>query len=48
MKQNAPFVRKVMLAPQEAPPSTIGLLGWLRANMFNGPFNSVLSLVFLA
>lgn len=41
------FVRKDMLQPQEPPPSTTGLLGWLRANMFNGPFNSIVSLIFL-
>ena len=28
------------------PPSTTGLIGWLRANLFNGWFNSLLTVVF--
>lgn len=33
--------------PDQPPPSnTTGLVGWMRANLFNGPVNSVLSLFF--
>lgn len=41
------FVRKEML-PQQAPPlSSVGLIGWMRGNLFSGPVNTVLTLVML-
>lgn len=39
------FVRKDML-PERAPPgSAVGIVGWCRANLFSGWFNSILTLV---
>lgn len=39
------FVRTEML-PQQAPPATsVGVIGWMRANLFSGWLNSVLSVV---
>src|SRR5689334_13400858 len=32
-------------AELKPPPSTIGAIGWLRANLFNSPLNTVLTLV---
>ena len=41
------FVRKEML-PEKAPPaSTVGIIGWLRANLFSSVTNSVLTLLAL-
>ena len=41
------FVRTEML-PEQAPPATsIGIIGWLRANLFSGWFNSILTVVAL-
>jgi len=42
------FVREEMIAEQAPPASSVGLIGWLRANMFSGPVNSALSLLTLA
>ncbi|SLN38196.1 Inner membrane amino-acid ABC transporter permease protein YhdY [Pseudoruegeria aquimaris] len=39
------FVRTEMLPEQDPPASTVGLIGWLRENLFSGWFNSILSLV---
>jgi len=45
------FVRRDML-PEQAPPATsVGVIGWMRANLFSGWINSVLtiiSLIFIA
>ncbi|MGC9369543.1 MAG: amino acid ABC transporter permease [Paracoccaceae bacterium] len=42
------FVRTEML-PEKAPPATsVGLIGWMRENMFSGWFNSILTLCSLA
>ena len=42
------YVRTEML-PEQAPPATsVGAIGWLRANLFSGWFNSVLTVVALA
>ena len=36
-------------APVEKPPaSEVGVVGWLRANLFNSPFNSVLTIACIA
>lgn len=41
------FVRDTML-PEQAPPATsIGAIGWTRANLFSGPVNSILTIVAL-
>ncbi len=40
------FVRETML-PSSAPPTMEGsVIGWVRYNLFNGPFNSILTLLF--
>jgi len=41
------FVRTEMLPPKEPPASEVGVLGWMRANLFSNWFNSVLTLVSL-
>ena len=42
------YVRKEML-PEKAPPaSTAGVIGWMRANLFDGILNSILTLLSLA
>lgn len=41
------FVRTEMLPEQEPPASEVGVLGWLRANLFSGWFNTILTLVSL-
>jgi len=42
------FVRTEML-PEKAPPATsVGVIGWMRGNLFSGWFNSILTLVSLA
>ena len=40
--------RSAMLAPEAPPASAIGVMGWLRANLFSSIFNSILSLAALA
>ncbi|MGB8623934.1 MAG: amino acid ABC transporter permease, partial [Paracoccaceae bacterium] len=41
------FVRREML-PEKTPPTTsVGVIGWLRGNLFLGPWNSILTLVAL-
>ncbi|MGB0959013.1 MAG: amino acid ABC transporter permease [Halocynthiibacter sp.] len=42
------YVRDEMLPEKEPPASTVGLIGWMKANLFNGVFNSVLTLLALA
>jgi general L-amino acid transport system permease protein len=39
------FVRDAMLPPQEAPGAAIGVVRWLRENLFDGWLNSALTLV---
>ncbi|MEM7240797.1 MAG: amino acid ABC transporter permease [Pseudomonadota bacterium] len=41
------YVRTEMLPEQAPPPSTIGLIGWFRQNLFNGWANSILTLLAL-
>ena len=41
------FSRTEMLAPEPPPASEVGVLGWLRANLFSSIWNSVLTLVAL-
>ncbi|NIZ14814.1 amino acid ABC transporter permease [Phaeobacter sp. HF9A] len=42
------FVRKDMLPPKEPPASEVGVLGWLKVNLFSTWLNSLLSVVALA
>ena len=42
------YVRTEILPEQAAPPTEVGLLGWLRENLFSGPFNTILTLLALA
>lgn len=42
------FVRTEMLPEQAPPPSEVGILGWVRSNLFSGWFNSIATLVSLA
>jgi len=42
------YVRTEMLSEQAPPPTSVGLVGWLRANLFAGPLNSVLTIISLA
>ncbi|WP_111734812.1 amino acid ABC transporter permease [Roseovarius amoyensis] len=45
--QTVRFVRDTML-PEQAPPATaVGVIGWLRANLFSGWFNSILTIIAL-
>ena len=41
------FVRKEMLPEQTPPVTSVGLVGWMRENLFSGWFNSILTLVAL-
>ena len=42
------YVRTEMLPERDPPASEVGALGWLRANLFSGWFNSILTIVALA
>ena len=39
------FVRTDMLPEEPAPASEVGIVGWARANLFNGVMNSILTIV---
>jgi general L-amino acid transport system permease protein len=39
------FTRKEMLPPQAPPVSQIGVVRWMRENLFSGPLNSILTIV---
>ena len=39
------FVRKDMLPPQAPPVSQIGMVRWMRENLFSGPLNTVLTVL---
>ncbi|MER2509959.1 MAG: amino acid ABC transporter permease [Amaricoccus sp.] len=39
------YVRQTMLAPEEAPASQVGLIRWLRENLFSTWLNAILTLV---
>ena len=41
------FVREILLDPKAAPRVSVGVLGWLRANLFSSWLNSALTLVSL-
>lgn len=41
------FVRTEMLPEKEPPASTVGIVGWLRENLFSGWINSILTLLSL-
>ena len=41
------FVRTEMLPEQAPPPSSVGVVGWMRANLFSTPANSVLTIISL-
>ncbi|MBW3245569.1 amino acid ABC transporter permease [Epibacterium sp. DP7N7-1] len=41
------FVRTEMLPPKDPPASEVGVVGWARANLFSGWFNSILTVVSL-
>ncbi|MGY9036001.1 MAG: amino acid ABC transporter permease [Rhodobacterales bacterium] len=45
--KNVLYVRKEMLVEQSPPPSSIGAVGWVKQNLFNGWFNSILTLISL-
>src|SRR3954468_20090953 len=40
------YISAMPIEPQTAPVSTRGPIGWARANLFNGPGNAILTLVF--
>jgi len=42
------FVRTEMLSEQAPPSASTGVIGWMRANLFNGWMNSILTLISLA
>jgi general L-amino acid transport system permease protein len=44
----AAYVRDAIVEQQPAPPSTIGLVGWMRKNLFSSPINSILTILALA
>ena len=39
------FVRKEFALSRPAPASTVGVLGWIRSNLFSTPFNSLLTVL---
>ena len=39
------FVRKEFALSRPAPASTVGVLGWIRSNLFSTPFNSLLTIL---
>ncbi len=41
------FVRTEMLPEQAPPASSVGVIGWMRANLFSGWFNTLLTLISL-
>ena len=41
------FVRTEMLPQKDPPASAVGVVGWMRANLFSGWFNTVLTLISL-
>jgi general L-amino acid transport system permease protein len=41
------LAQKTVVNEVKPPVTTVGMIGWLRANLFGGPFNSFLTLVFL-
>ncbi len=41
------FVRTEMLEQKAPPPSSVGLVGWMRENLFSGVWNSILTVVSL-
>ncbi len=45
--QDVSYVRTEMLAQEAPPPSSVGVFGWMRANLFAGPRDIVLTLVSL-
>ena len=42
------FVRTEMLGERPPPPSSVGIVGWMRENLFSGWFNSVLTVLSVA
>lgn len=46
--QTVPYVRDTMLPPAPPPISEAGAVHWVRANLFSGPLNTILTLVSLA
>lgn len=42
------FVRTEMLPERDPPPTSVGVIGWMRANLFSGPFNTITTLIGLA
>jgi general L-amino acid transport system permease protein len=42
------YVRRQMLPAEPAPRTVVGPVGWMRANLFSGWFNSILTLVCIA
>lgn len=53
MSETRPDDGLLYVAPKEPPPSrraprgTVGAIGWLRSNLFNGPVNAVLTIIML-
>ena len=47
MSSIEPFVRREMLPESPAPTGNTGIILWVRENLFNGPFNSILTVVLL-
>ena len=45
---DASFVRTEMLSEQDPPPTSVGVIGWLRANLFSNWWNSILTVLCLA
>jgi general L-amino acid transport system permease protein len=41
------IAEELPLVPERPPPRTHGVVGWLRANLFNSPFNTILTLLAL-
>ena len=46
--QTVAFVRDTMLPEKEPPATSVGIIGWLRANLFSSWFNGILTLVAFA
>lgn len=48
MTKDQSYVRTEMLAEQAPPASNVGIIGWLRNNLFSSPLNIILSLLAIA
>ena len=46
-KPGSAFVRDSLLPARAPPPNSVGIVGWMRQNLFSTPLNSVMTVVIL-